>query len=366
MSLARYNEGMKLTTVVSIRGESQALLTMMRQFNAACNWLSSVSFQEKTFHWLPLQRLAYHKLRDRFGLTSAQTVVAIRKVADGYKKDRKTLRVFRPLGAVPLYRHAWKRDGTVRFYGLRLPFRCRPGVTLTSKAQGQLVYRDGRFFIHQPLEVTEPEIREVAEYLGCDLGIVNILADSDGETYSGGQVNGLRRRHARLRARLQKKQTRSAKRLLRKRRNKETRFARDVNHNIAKNVVAKAKDTDRGVALEDLGGIRDRITVRKAQRRQHHSWSFNQLRSFIQYKARLAGVKVVTVDPRNTSRTCPACGLVDKANRVSQAWFSCVRCGFSGPADTFAAVNIGRRAQGDGPYAGVPVHWDSCKSASSG
>jgi transposase len=48
----------------------------------------------------------------------------------------------------------------------------------------------------------------------------------------------------------------------------------------------------------------------------------------------------VLVDPRNTSRTCPACGYIDKANRVSQSVFSCVVCGFSGLADFIAALNI--------------------------
>ena len=92
-------------------------------------------------------------------------------------------------------------------------------------------------------------------FLGCDLGIVNILTDSDGEAYSGGQVNGLRKRHAKLRARLQSIRTRSAKKLLAKRRRKEGRFARDVNHCISKKVVAKAKRQLLGIALEDLKGI---------------------------------------------------------------------------------------------------------------
>jgi hypothetical protein len=48
----------------------------------------------------------------------------------------------------------------------------------------------------------------------------------------------------------------------------------------------------------------------------------------------------VLVDPRNTSRTCPACGYIDKANRVSQSVFACVVCGFSGLADHIAALNI--------------------------
>jgi IS605 OrfB family transposase len=92
-------------------------------------------------------------------------------------------------------------------------------------------------------------------------------------------LNNLRKRHFKLRQRLQKKGTKSAKRLLKKRRQKEARFARDVNHWIAKELVKRAQGTGRGIALEDLKGIRERVTVRKSQRRQHHSWAFNQLRS---------------------------------------------------------------------------------------
>ena len=119
---------------------------------------------------------------------------------------------------------------------------------------------------------------------------------------------------------------------------------RDTNHCISKKLVAKAKDTNRAIALEDLRGIRQRVTVRRSQRATLHSWAFFQLRSFVTYKAKGAGVPVFLVDPRNTSRTCPACGHVDKANRLSQSKFSCVVCGFAGLADQIAAINIGRRA----------------------
>src|SRR3990167_8767657 len=307
---------MNITTVVQVQGDAHALRSMRQQFNDCCNWLSSVAFSEQLFHWLPLQRRTYHEARSRFGLTRAQAVVAIRKVAAAYKHKarRLTLATFRPLGAIPLYQHRYKRDGTVLIYGQRLPFIARPGVTLSSKHEATLVYRSGRSFIHQAIEAPEAPAIETAGFLGCDLGIVNILADSDGVSYSGGTVNGLRKRHAKLRAKLQAKGTRSSKRLLRTRRRKEARFARDVNHCISKQVVTKAHDTLRAIALEDLGGIKERIKVRRAQRRQHHSWAFLQLRQFIEYKAALAGVPVVIVDPRNTSRVCPSCGVVDKAN----------------------------------------------------
>ncbi len=189
----------------------------------------------------------------------------------------------------------------------------------------------------------------------------NIATDSDGNSYSGAKVNGIRNRYARLRSKLQAKGTKSAKRLLKKRSRKESRFAKDVNHRISKELVQRAKDTGRGIALENLKGIRERVTVRKAQRRQHHSWSFYDLRQKIEYKAAIAGVPVVLIDPRNTSRTCPVCGCVDKRNRPSQSVFSCIQCGFSGHADTIAAGNIARRAAVNQPNAGR----DEVKAGSS-
>ena len=138
---------------------------------------------------------------------------------------------------------------------------------------------------------------------------------------------------------------------MKKRRRKEARFARDVNHSISKRIVAKAKDTAHGIALEELGGIRERVTVRRRQRATLHSWSFHDLRAKIEYKAALSGVPVVMVDPRNTSRTCPSCGCIDKRNRPSQSSFLCVVCGFAGVADHIAAGNIARRAAVDLPHA---------------
>jgi len=123
----------------------------------------------------------------------------------------------------------------------------------------------------------------------------------------------------------------------------EARFRRWTNHTIAKRLVAYAKDTKAALVLEELTNIRDRITVRKGQRAKQHSWSFRQLREVLVYKARQAGVPVVYVDPRNTSRTCTHCGFVDKRNRRSQSEFSCIRCGFASHADLNAARNLATR-----------------------
>jgi IS605 OrfB family transposase len=211
------------------------------------------------------------------------------------------------------------------------------------RGQADLIVRDHIFYLGVVVDVSEPPVYNAEEWLGVDLGVRNIAVDSDGQAWSGNQVNGMRKRNAKLRAKLQSKGTKSAKRLLKKRARKESRFAKDVNHVISKRLIAKAKDTERGIALEDLTGIRSRITVKKPQRRIQHSWSFHQLRNFIEYKAKLSGVPVRLVNPRNTSRTCPKCNSVSKLNRNGES-FHCGNCGFVGFADHIAAVNIGRVA----------------------
>lgn len=339
--------------------QAEALLETMERFNNACNFVSNAAFRLKTASQVKLHRETYYTIREQFGLSAQMAVRVIGKVAETYKQDKHTHHVFRPRGAVVYDDRilSWKGPDRVSILSLqgrlRIPFVCgsyqQPQLRRI-RGQADLVYRDGMFFLLQTVDVPEPPTDDVTDYIGVDLGIVNIATDSEGEVHSGGTVNGLRNRHAKLRAKLQSKGTKSAKRLLKKRRRKEQRFARDVNHQISKRLVAKAKTQRKGIALENLKGIRSRITVRKPQRRTQHSWAFSQLRAFVEYKAKRSGVPVTLVDPRNTSRTCPACGHVSKSNRPNQSTFSCVKCGFSGHADTIAAENI-RRAAVSQPYA---------------
>jgi len=348
---------MQLTAKVKLMPnpeQADMLKRTLEVANAACSYISEWAWGERVFRQYSLHKLVYYDVRERFGLSSQMTVRCISKVADAYKLDRETQRTFRETGAMAYdsrilrWREAeqavsiWTIDGRQA-----IPFACgdrQRELLQNQQGESDLALIDGAFYLLATCEVEPAEQFETGKALGVDLGIVNIATDSDGETYSGAQVNNLRRRHAKLRAKLQQKGTRSAKRLLKKRRRKERRFARDVNHVISKRIVEKAEGTGRAIGLEELSGIRGRTTVRKSQRRQHHSWSFHDLRQKIAYKAALAGVPVIPVDPKNTSRICPICGCVDKRNRCTQSTFSCIRCGFSGHADTIAAVNIGRRA----------------------
>lgn len=58
--------------------------------------------------------------------------------------------------------------------------------------------------------------------------------------------------------------------------------------------------------------------------------------------------RVIAVDARNTSRTCPSeiggCGHVAKENRLTRAKFECVTCGLAENADRVGALNVPHRA----------------------
>jgi IS605 OrfB family transposase len=351
---------MKLTVQVKLIPDAEqraALLATVERINLACDYASERAWQTETFRQYDLQALVYRDLRERFGLAAQATIRAIAKVADAYKLDRKTQRVFRPRGAVAYDSRILRwYDSSVSIWStagrLRIPFACgeRQRAMLAGKrGETDLIWRDGCFFLHCSVEVAEEPVTISSDFLGVDLGIVQIAVDSDGEAHSGATTAKARHRVARLRKALQSKGTKSAKRHLRKLRRKERRFHRHTNHCISKHIVRKAKGTGRGIAVEDLDGIRDRVTVRKAQRSALHSWSFFELRQFLAYKSRLAGVALVAVDPRNTSRTCPECGCVDKANRRAQAEFVCTGCGFAANADWVGARNIAARARVTAP-----------------
>ncbi len=122
-----------------------------------------------------------------------------------------------------------------------------------------------------------------------------------------------------------------------------------------------AKGTMRALVLEDLKGIRSRVTVRHGQRERHGKWAFGQLRAFVEYKAKVAGVPVLRVDPRDTSRRCSECGHVERLNRVSQSGFRCRSCGYVENADFNAAKNIQWRAVVNQPIVVCPDGSLNCK-----
>jgi len=340
--------------LITTETQKQALLDTMQRFNSACDYISDIAFEKKAFGQIKLHKLTYYKIREQFGLASQMAIRAIGKVVESYKVEKKHKHTFKPYGAIVYDSRIlkFKFPDKVSISTLEgrqvIPFLFQNYRNLDMRrvaGQADLVYQDGIFYLVACVDVPEPPEDDTKEFLGVDLGIVNIASDNTGTQYAGNKLNSNRNRYFRIRKKLQKKGTKSAKRLLKNRKRKERRFANDVNHVISKQLVDKAKALGLGIALENLQGIRDRVTVRKPHRRQHANWSFYDLRTKIAYKAQLAGVKVVLVDPRNTSRMCSVCGFVSKKNRPNQSTFLCQACGYSCNADLNASMNIAVRAR---------------------
>ncbi|MFF7948628.1 RNA-guided endonuclease InsQ/TnpB family protein [Streptomyces griseorubiginosus] len=371
---------MKLVVQVRLlpmQEQAVALEATLRACNEAAGWASKIAFEKDVKRNFALREHTYCEIKARWGLGAQAAQHVVKKTCDAYATLKGNLKAgnlgprgskryrratekpiaFRPEGAQPYDDRMlswqiperrisiWTTAGRIKDVAFTASPEQLATLDLYRKGESDLLNRDGMWFLNATCEVPEaPPNTDPHDFLGIDLGIANIATTSDGEIMAGRELNRMRARERTLRGKLQKKNTSSAKRRLKKRRRKEARRAKDINHKIAKHVVAEAERTGRGIALENLTGIHERVRLRKPQRATHSSWAFAQLGSYIGYKARKAGVPVVHVDPAYTSRTCAECGHVDKANRVSQAWFVCRSCGFVDHADRNASRNIRARA----------------------
>ncbi|MCL5999271.1 MAG: transposase [Chloroflexi bacterium] len=333
-----------------------ALKHTLETTNRACDFLSEIAWQNKVFGRFGLQKIAYQPCRERFPALSSQLVVrAMAKVADAYKLDKKARHTFKPHGAISYdsrilnWNLTHKQVSIWTIIGrLKIGFAAGPRqMELLAGERGEtdLCLIDGVFYLFVSCKIADVKPIDVQDVLGVDLGIVNLATDSDGERHGGAAIDKKRRIYAHRRRNLQRKGTRSAKRRLKQLAGRQARFQANTNHCISKHVVKKAQDTERSIALENLTGIRERVTVRKPQRARHANWAFHQLRTYIAYKADMAGIPVILVDPRNTSRACPKCGNIAKANRPNQSTFRCTACGHVANADVNAAENIRSRAR---------------------
>ncbi|MGW3820270.1 RNA-guided endonuclease InsQ/TnpB family protein [Streptomyces sp. NPDC005046] len=356
--------------------QASVLERTLRTVNGAANWVSQVAFEQGVPREYELRKHTYAELKAR-GLGSQAAQHVIKKVRDAYTTLHANLRAgnygkpgskrcqkveskpiaFRPDAAQPYDDRclSWQYDQRTvsvwttagRIKGVR--FACSQDALNTlqqyRRGESDLVERDGSFYLIATCEIPEAAPYEPDSFIGVDLGIANIATTSTGYQAAGRGLNRYRKRQLALRAKLQKKRTKSARRRLKARARKEARHAANTNHIIAKTIVTEAERTSAGISLEQLKGIRQRVRLRKPQRVTLHSWAFAQLADFIVYKAKRAGVPLVFVDPAYTSQTCAECGHVDKRNRVDQGLFICRGCGVVAHADRNASHNIATRGE---------------------
>lgn len=347
---------MKLTANIKLNPsieQHQKLLDVLVACNDACNYISEFAFQNKIFGQFKLHKSIYYVIREKFNLSAQMTVRSIAKVADSYKLSKKTQVQFRKHAAQAFDNHIFRimKEDFVSIATLdgreKISFKCggyQRRLIQNQIGEVDLLYIKGQFYIACVCNIDEEQIQNPEGILGIDLGIVNIAVDSEGTFYSGKDIEVYRKKMLNRRKNLQKKGTKAAKRKLKAISKKQQRFQRDKNHCISKVIVEKAKRLHYSIKLEDLQGIRNNVKAIKSTRAKIANWGFYQLKKFIEYKAKLKGVLVQLIDPKNTSRTCPKCQYVSKANRRTQAVFKCKQCSYESNADLVASWNIRDKA----------------------
>lgn len=247
---------------------------------------------------------------------------------------------------------------------VKLPKIGRVAWVKHAKVRGKLksatvIHEGDRWFICLSLE-REVSVRPPhGAAIGINVGGEVPLMTSDGEALP----------YRRTPAKLSARQARLQREMARCRRGSRRRAARRAKlaalaHEIAarRKAQLRAVTTDLArrygvVAIEDLavgnmtasprGTIEEpggNVRAKAGLNRSLLDVAPGMFRLMLSYKLAGRGGQLVTVDPRNTSRTCHACLHVDRVSRRSRSQFACTACGHEDHADINAARNILRKA----------------------
>lgn len=216
------------------------------------------------------------------------------------------------------------------------------------RGNARLVQIGNKWFLHVSFtkNVSEPDIAAFDNIIGIDAGLRQIMTIYNAKTgqtfFENGQfIAKKRRNYIKKRQSLQSKNTKSAKRRLKKLSGRENRWMTDVNHCLSKTLVSENPNTL--IVVEDLTNVTfDTVNNRKKENRyEHHSWAFYQLQQDIAYKAREHGSYLIKVNPAYTSQRCPKCGTICKENRdKTNHIYHCNNCHYQSNDDRVAAMNI--------------------------
>jgi putative transposase len=200
----------------------------------------------------------------------------------------------------------------------------------------------GEEYAYVSVSIQETELIKAEKWIGVDrntVGHIAVVADPEsGKVIKlGKSALHIHQKYKNIRKGLQKKGKYGKVKQIKDR---ESRIVKDINHKVSRKIVYTAKETGKGIKLEDLTGIRNGKHNTKSFRYAKNSWSFYQLQIQIEYKAKLLGVEVAYVDPAYTSKSCSRCGLIGYRNKKS---FKCPHCGHVDHADSNAGFNIAKR-----------------------
>lgn len=214
----------------------------------------------------------------------------------------------------------------------------------------KLVSLNNEWYMHIPMAkatTDELDIAKPVHVVGVDRGLRFIIStyDEKGKTgfVSGRDIMAKRQKFADVRAELQSKGTKSAKRALKRLSGRENRWMSDVNHQISKTLV-QTYGAGTLFVLEDLTGVSfsdENLAKDSKSNRDLRSWTFYQLEQFLTYKAHEAGSEVIKASASYTSQRCPKCGRIHKENRNHKTHeYICDSCGYRSNDDRVGAMNI--------------------------
>lgn len=344
----------KLEVAPNIAPEIDETLSV---FADACNRILKVAQDQGIKNVTKLHHLTYNDVRLMTGLKANHVCQAIRRVCGNLKASYK-VKQFKPT-SVSLDARTFRYEEESQVVGITLiggrkKFKLLIGNYQIGLLKGYkptsatlVKRRNGDYYIQICVDVPTQPKGKTPKTIGVDLGRRSIAASSTEKTWSGEKLNQVRDRYSRVRANVQSKRTKSAKRLLRRLSGRERRFQSWVNHNISKQLVAEAKQLNAALVFEDLTKIRNSLNKKprsKKERRKTNNWAFYSLRMYVLYKSAIAGVPVFFVPPAYTSKTCARCHHIHpeepkKSYRRGEK-YKCGNCGWEHNADISAAMVI--------------------------
>lgn len=248
-----------LTVKVKLCPAPEQVTVLLKTLSAvrnAQNFASSYVFEHHVTNYLKLHSDLYYTIREQFGLRSQMTQSTLKTVLAKYRSVESNEHPFTRISFSRCeYDLVWNRDYSLKGENvsintlsdrLQIPFESK-GMEHCHSLGGQfgtakLIHKNKKWFLHIPITMEVEEPGPAARIIGIDLG-VNQLAvtyGSDGKTifYSGRQIKQKRAKMLLLRKRLQARGTKSAKRKLKKLREKESRYAAAVNHAVTKALIS--------------------------------------------------------------------------------------------------------------------------------
>ncbi|MFH4427376.1 RNA-guided endonuclease TnpB family protein [Lactobacillus helveticus] len=372
---------------------AQAFSNTMCKYRDACNFISQYIFEHAfELKQSKLNKALYHDLRDKFELKSQMAQSAIKTVIARYKTVKTQLfqhpfrydtgkkdgkgrgiwaQIYRDLTwlwqpinfkrpQLDLQRgRDWSYLSTANQLSLntlngrrKVDFVCKGFDQYLDQTKWKfgslkMLQLRGKWYIHLSATTAIPEFEaeQAVHVVGIDRGLRFLAAcyDEKGKSilFSGQKILRKRRKYKKLRAELQAKGTKSAKRRLKKIGQRENRWMSDVNHHLTKTLIDHY-GSNTIYALEDLTDVR--FATEKSPKDQRYeivSWAFYQFEQFLTYKANLNSSAVVKVPAKYTSQRCPKCGRIHKDNRDHELHlYTCDKCGYKSNDDRLAAMNI--------------------------